>query len=74
MAKTTQRDYAHSLALWLNFSETRGTPWWDASIEDAEEFQFWRLTDPVNASTVGTSAFAKDVAASKESTVVLGAV
>ena len=66
LAETTQRDYAHSLALWLNFLETRGTRWWDASIEDAEEFQFWRLTDPANASTVGTAAFSKDVAACKK--------
>jgi site-specific recombinase XerD len=66
LAETTQRDYAHALALWLNFLETRCVPWWDASIEDAEEFEFWRLTDPANAAAVGTSAFAKDVAACKK--------
>ena len=66
LAETSQRDYAHALALWLNFLETRYVPWWDASIEDAEEFEFWRLTDPANAAAVGTSAFAKDVAACKK--------
>lgn len=52
--------------LWLNFLETRGQQWWTASADDAEEFEFWRLTDPANTSTVETSTFAKDVAACKK--------
>ncbi|WP_409431000.1 tyrosine-type recombinase/integrase [Mycobacterium sp. SMC-16] len=66
LAETTQRDYAHALALWLNFLETRGISWWDAAVDDAEEFEFWRLIDPANAAPVGTSTFAKDVAACKK--------
>ncbi|WP_433206668.1 site-specific integrase [Nocardia sp. CA-107356] len=66
LAETTNRDYAHSLALWLNFLETRHRRWWDATEDDAEEFEFWRLTDPANDSTVGTSTFSKDVAACKK--------
>ena len=61
LAETTQRDYAHAWALWLNFLETRGISWWDAAVDDAEEFEFWRLIDPANAAPVGTSTFAKDV-------------
>ena len=66
LAATTNRDYAHSLAMYLNFLNNRGHQWWTASIDEAEEFAFWRLTDPANASTVGTSTFAKDLAACKK--------
>lgn len=66
LAATTQRDYAHSLALWLNFLHATDQVWWGAEEDDAEEFQFWRLTDPENDHTVGTSAFSKDLAACKK--------
>lgn len=66
LAELTNRDYAYSLALWLNFLLSRRQRWWEATEEDAEEFQFWRLTDPANTGTVGESAFLKDVAACKK--------
>lgn len=66
LAETTRRDYAYSLALWLNFLESRGRRWQHAVEDDAEEFEFWRLTDPANAATVQTSTFSKDVAACKK--------
>ena len=66
LAETTNRDYAHCLALWLNFLAARGCRWQDATRDDAEEFEFWRLTDPANPTTVGTSTFTKDVAACKK--------
>jgi hypothetical protein len=66
LAETTNRDYAHSLALWLNFLSTRGCRWQDATVDDAEKFQFWRLTDPANRAVVVPSTFAKDVAACKK--------
>lgn len=66
LAATTQLGYAHSLALWLNFLETRGCPWRQADDEHAEDFEFWRLTDPANMTTVTTSTFTKDVAACKK--------
>ncbi|MEU8967485.1 site-specific integrase, partial [Streptomyces sp. NPDC048491] len=66
LADLTNRDYAYSLALWLNFLLTCGRRWWEATEEDAEEFQFWRLTDPGNGRTVETSAFSKDFAACKK--------
>lgn len=66
LAATTQLAYVHSLALWLNFLETRGCPWWQADDEHTEDFEFWRLTDPANMATVTTSTFTKDVAACKK--------
>jgi hypothetical protein len=66
LAETTNRDYAHCLALWLNFLAAQGCRWQDATRDDAEEFEFWRLTDPANPTTVGTSTFTKDVAACKK--------
>ncbi|WP_432172055.1 hypothetical protein [Streptomyces sp. 1222.5] len=38
----TNRDYAYSLALWLNFLLVLGRDWWEATEDDATEFQFWR--------------------------------
>lgn len=66
LAENTQRDYAYSLTLWLSFLEARGCPWWEADEEHTEDFEFWRLTDPANATTVQTSTYAKDVAACKK--------
>jgi len=66
MADTTNRDYSQSLLLWLNFLDIRGVQWWTATSDDAEEFEFWRTTDPANPEPVGTSTFAKDVAACKK--------
>jgi hypothetical protein len=66
LAGNTQRDYAYSLALWLNFLVALGCPWWEAGEDEAEEFQFWRLTDPENDQRVGASAYSKDLAACKK--------
>lgn len=66
MAETTNRDYAQSLLLWLNFLEVRGAQWSTATSDDAEEFEFWRRSDPANTDPVGASTFAKDVAACKK--------
>lgn len=65
LAATTNRDYAYSLALWLDFLDTSGCQWWEASEEDVEEFQFWRMTDPANDQRVEASSFARDLAACK---------
>lgn len=66
LAETTNRDYAHSLALWLNYLLSRGCRWQDATGDDAGEFEFWRLTDPANPATVSPSTLAKDIAACKK--------
>ncbi|SDP15959.1 hypothetical protein SAMN04487981_117121 [Streptomyces sp. cf386] len=62
----TNRDYAYSLGLWLNFLLVLGRGWWEATEDDATEFQFWRLTDPGNDQRVQKSSFAKDVAGCKK--------
>jgi site-specific recombinase XerD len=66
LAETTNRDYAQCLALWLNSLEVQGRRWWQATTDDAEEFEFWRLTDPANESTVATTTVSKDIAACKK--------
>ncbi|MEV5404595.1 site-specific integrase [Streptomyces albidoflavus] len=62
MAWRTQRDYAYSLLVWLNYLITVGVDWWDADGEVASEFLFWRVTDPANEETVETGTFARDLA------------
>lgn len=66
LASTTNRDYAQSLCLWLNFLQTRGRVWSEATEDHVEDFEFWRRTDPNNPAPVGASAFSKDVAACKK--------
>lgn len=66
LASTTNRDYAQSLCLWLNFLQTKGSVWSEATADDVEHFDFWRRTDPNNSAPVGASAFSKDVAACKK--------
>ncbi|MFD7627548.1 site-specific integrase [Streptomyces sp. NPDC059851] len=63
LGETTVRDYTYSVAVWLNFLAALGTNWWEASEEDAEEFVFWRVTDPANADRVQTNTFSRDLAA-----------
>ncbi len=55
--------YAHSLGIWLNFLLGQGRRWWEASEEDAEEFRFWRMTDPRNSERVQANTFTRDQAA-----------
>lgn len=66
LASNTNRDYAQSLCLWLNFLEARGCVWSDATEDDVDDFEFWRRTDPNNPVPVGASTFSKDVAACKK--------
>lgn len=66
LASTTNRDYAQSLCVWLNFLERSGRAWSAATEEDVEEFEFWRRTDPKNSAPVGAAAFSRDVAACKK--------
>ncbi|MFD4248095.1 hypothetical protein ACFWP3_41980, partial [Streptomyces sp. NPDC058525] len=63
---TSQRDYMYSLVVWLNFLLATGGNWWDAVEEDAEEFLFWRVTDPQNPDRVQTNSFSRDLAGLKK--------
>ena len=51
---------------------TRGVNWRDASEDDAEEFMFWRLTDPQNTGRVQASACARDLAGLKRFCKIVG--
>lgn len=66
LARTTNRDYAQSLCVWLNFLETRRQVWPEATVDDVEDFEFWRRTDPRNLTPVGAATFSKDLAACKK--------
>ena len=64
-AENTNKAYAYSLGVWLNFLQGTGLNWWEAGDDEVEAFQFWRLTDPRNGQVVEASSFARDVAACK---------
>ncbi|MGY1969661.1 site-specific integrase [Nocardia gipuzkoensis] len=66
MARTTQRDYAYSLLVWLNYLAAIDSNWWDVDDEVATEFLFWRVTDPANERPVRTGSFARDLAGLKK--------
>ncbi len=63
LSERTNRDYAYSVGVWLNYLLPFGVSWWDASEHEAEEFLFWRVTDPENPKRVQTNSFTRDLAA-----------
>ncbi len=60
--RLTQRDYGYSLQVWLNYLVTVCLNWWDVPDEAADEFLFWRVTDPANEQRVETGTFVRDLA------------
>ncbi|MFJ9590907.1 site-specific integrase [Streptomyces acidicola] len=66
LAWRTQRDYAYSLMVWLNYLLTMGVNWWEADDGVASEFLFWRVTDRANEDAVETRTFARDLAGLKK--------
>ncbi|OIJ85072.1 hypothetical protein BIV25_45040 [Streptomyces sp. MUSC 14] len=62
----TYRDYTYSVGVWLNYLLPVTVNWWEAVEDDAEEFLFWRVTDPANEDRVQTNSFARDLAALKK--------
>lgn len=59
----TWAKYAQSLAMWLNFLHVLGRPWDAATVDDAEYFKEWRITETRNPSRVEPSTFAANMAA-----------
>src|SRR5689334_14870965 len=61
----TNRKYAYSVALWLNFLERhRARRRWDeATSDDLEDFKFWRMTDARNPRRVTGTTWHGDLAA-----------
>jgi Phage integrase, N-terminal SAM-like domain len=58
LARGTWRKYGYALRLWLNFLETRGVEWDQATPEDIEAFKVWRMADDRNPSRVKAGSFA----------------
>lgn len=59
----TWRRYAYTLVVWLNFLETFGRSWREATARDVEAFKDWRLTDVRNDDRIGAGSFDTDRAA-----------
>lgn len=66
LSERTYRDYTYSVGVWLNFLVPSQVNWWEAVEDDAEEFLFWRVTDPANDERVQTNSFTRDLAALKK--------
>jgi hypothetical protein len=54
----TWRKYGYALGMWLNFLESRGVSWDQATPEDVEAFQVWRMADDRNPARVKAGTFA----------------
>ncbi|MDP9985903.1 site-specific integrase [Citricoccus sp. NPDC079358] len=61
-AASTNRRYAYSLSVWVNFLAARGKDWDSAVEDDVVDFKFWRRSDPRNPRRVSGSAWASDLA------------
>lgn len=59
----TWSKYAQSLAMWLNFLHAMERSWDDATVDDAEYFKEWRITETRNPSRVEASTFVANLAA-----------
>ncbi|MER5853752.1 hypothetical protein ABT126_44480 [Streptomyces sp. NPDC002012] len=66
LGERTYRDYTYSVGVWLNHLVPLQVNWWDAVEDDAEEFLFWRVTDPANVARVQTNSFTRDLAGLKK--------
>ncbi|MEA5456524.1 site-specific integrase [Sinomonas sp. JGH33] len=62
-AASTNRRYAYTLSVWVNFLAARGKGWDSAIEDDVMDFKFWRRSDPRNPRRVSGSAWASDLAA-----------
>ena len=56
-AENTNKAYAYSLGVWLNFLLSTGLNWWEAGDDEVEAFQFWRLTDPRNGQILAIGSY-----------------
>jgi site-specific recombinase XerD len=62
LRERTRRDYTYSVGLWLNYLVPLQVNWWEASSDVAEEFMFWRMSDPSNPDRVQSNTFVRDLA------------
>ncbi|MBS2545528.1 site-specific integrase [Catenulispora sp. NL8] len=66
LGERTRVSYTYSVVVWLNFLMARGADWWQATEDDAEEFVFWRMTDPANERRIAANSFSRDLAGLKK--------
>jgi len=59
----TNRKYAHSLGVWVNFLARRDAHWDSATEEDLLDYKYWRRTDDRNPRPVSGSTWSGDVVA-----------
>ncbi|MEA5456795.1 site-specific integrase [Sinomonas sp. JGH33] len=62
-AASTNKRYAYTLSVWVNFLAARGKVWDSAVENDVMDFKFWRRSDARNPRRVSGSAWANDLAA-----------
>ncbi|WP_217491787.1 site-specific integrase [Tsukamurella pseudospumae] len=60
---STWRRYAYALVVWLNYLDSVGRGWWEATARDVEAFKEWRLSAVANAGRVQPTSFDTDRAA-----------
>jgi integrase len=63
LTRETQRRYAFSLKVWLDFLQARATPWDKAGTHDLEAFKEWRMSTDEAPVLVTASTFRTDLAA-----------
>lgn len=65
LSEGTNRKYAYSLAIWLNFLHQRypGRPWYQATSADVADLKFWRMSDVRNERRVTGATWHGDLAA-----------
>ncbi|MEW2009035.1 site-specific integrase [Microbacterium sp. NPDC078814] len=65
-AEDTNKRYARSLVVWVEFLHGRGVSWKEADEEDLLDFKFWRRHDTENSGRIAGSSWASDLAAFSE--------
>jgi hypothetical protein len=65
LSESTNRKYAYSVAVWLNFllRHQSGRRWFEAEFEQIEDFAFWRMIDARNPRRVRRTTWRSDRAA-----------
>jgi integrase len=65
LSESTNRKYAYSVAVWLNFllRHHSGRRWFEAEVEQIEDFAFWRMIDARNPRRVSGTTWRSDLAA-----------
>jgi hypothetical protein len=65
LSERTNRNYAYSIGVWLNFllRHYRGRRWFEAQRDEIEDFAFWRMLDERNPRRIRRTTWRSDLAA-----------